>query len=89
MTEKETEKAAESAPETERLSVEVDVADMTVEDWLDLTDPVSPRAQFAALDRYVTVEGYASVMKLPVSALNQLVEEVKAIVSEIGNPGGN
>lgn len=87
MTEKTT--GAESAPEPERLAVTVDLENMTIGDYLALVDPAGPREQFTTLDKYVTVEGWDSVLHLPLADLQELVDAVRVIISEAGDPGGN
>lgn len=73
----------------ERLQVTIDVEGMTLEDYLNLVEPNGQRAQFEALDKFVTVDGYSSVMALPLVQLSDLVDEVSEALQEVADPGGN
>ena len=72
-----------------RLQVTIDVEEMLLEDYLDLVEPESQRAQFQALDKFVTVDGYFSVLSLPLTALSDLVDEVSLSLKKVANPEGN
>ena len=74
---------------TEQLQVTIDVEGMTLEDYLNLVEPNGQRAQFEALAKFVTVDGYPSVMALPLAQLSDLVDEVSEALQEVANPEGN